>query len=808
MEKKRIKIGTRGSELALWQAGHIKELLQSEFPGITFEIITFSTRGDSDRHLQGASAEQRGMFTSSLEDALIRSDIDIAVHSLKDLPVEMPEGLRLAAVPERENPADVLVAKDGLKLIELPPGGRVLTGSPRRRALVLDQRPDLHVEGVRGNVPTRIEKLHASDADALVLAYAGLKRLGLQDHTTEILSVNTFIPAPGQGALAVQTRADCSFVNNLCAAVDHGPSRLCVTAERAFFHAIGAGCHAEAGAVATMDGSTITLQGFFSDSDQRLVRKELVQEVNDELEAQAAGYHLAEKFQRKKTQMNDHTPGKVFLVGAGPGDPRLLTLRGREVLEGADVVVYDRLISPQLLGLAGPHAEMIYAGKSPGAHTLSQDQINSLLVQHAKEGNQVVRLKGGDPFIFGRGGEEVEALAEANVEFEIVPGITAAAGACAYAGIPLTHRGKSGAVAFITGHDSAESDGGPDWEALARFRGTLVFYMGVSRMDDICRKLLQSGKTESTPAAVVENGTRAGQRTLRAKLGNIVEKARQQGVSPPALLIIGEVAAMDKSLDWYGHLPLFSKKIVITRPAGRAAEMASDVLEAGGEPVLAPAIKIQPPADSQPLMDELTVLQEYDLVIFTSVAGVDSFFGHLFQSGKDARSLSDVSICAIGPKTSAGLRQYGITHDLMPERYISESLVEMLDERQMLDGKKVLCPRSDIAPPNLVEMLQSRGATVKEVHAYSVRPDNSGIEKVREMIDDENNDGIWLTFTSASTVKSFFEMIEPSRIRPGISVASIGPHTSAALENMGVPIDVEAKKHTAEGMISAIICFE
>ncbi len=503
----------------------------------------------------------------------------------------------------------------------------------------------------------------------------------------------------------------------------------------------------------------------------------------------------------KKTKCH----GKVFLVGAGPGDPRLFTLRGRDVLEKADTVVYDRLIPRQVLQWARPEADRIYAGKSPKRHTLTQEQINSLLIRRAKAGELVVRLKGGDPFIFGRGGEEALSLAEAGVNFEVVPGITAAAGACAYAGIPLTHRGLSGSAALITGHDSADSDGGHDWEALAHFSGTLVFYMTVANLNEICRSLVSAGKNPAMPAVIIENGTCSAQRTIRGSLQNIVARAEAHNVAPPAILVTGRVAGMDETLAWFENLPLFSKKVVITRSTDRAGEMADCVLALGGEPVLAPAIKTVAAADTAPLESALRRLGEFDLVIFTSSAGVDAVFRQLSALGGDARRFGGVSVCAIGPKTAGRLNEYGISADIVPPTYTTEGVIGTLTAREQIRGRSILYPRSGIAPPRLVDLLSDGGADVEAVEAYSVARDGTGMELVKELLVEGQGEDVWLTFSSASTVENFFAMISPTEISAsGAAVASIGPGTSGALDKIGMPPKVEAKEHTAKGLVSAI----
>ncbi len=374
-------------------------------------------------------------------------------------------------------------------------------------------------------------------------------------------------------------------------------------------------------------------------------------------------------------------PGKVYLVGAGPGEPGLLTRRGEAVLSRADVVVYDHLASARLLDLAARDALRICAGKSVGHCTMTQDRIHEVLIEHARLGRSVVRLKGGDPLIFGRGAEEAAALRAAGIPFEIVPGVTAGVGATAYSGIPVTHRSLASAVAFVTGHtdpESAEAGAGLDWAALARFPGTLVVYMGVTHLAAICRALIREGKPIETPAAIIESGTLPGQRTRVAKLATIAEAAQQSDIRPPALLVVGAVVAMRDQLDWYESLPLFGQRILVTRPAHEASRAAA-VLEAlGAEAILAPTVEIRPISDPRPLDEAIARLGEFHWLVFTSSSGVRFFLERLQHSGRDLRALGHLQIATIGPATAETLAEYHLRADLVPESYRSESLAAAL----------------------------------------------------------------------------------------------------------------------------------
>ncbi|MGB2937266.1 MAG: uroporphyrinogen-III C-methyltransferase [Phycisphaerae bacterium] len=499
--------------------------------------------------------------------------------------------------------------------------------------------------------------------------------------------------------------------------------------------------------------------------------------------------------------------GRVYLVGAGPGDPGLLTLRGRDCLSRADVVVYDHLVSPRLLDLAPQRAERIYAGKQAADHTLSQDEINALLVERARAGATVVRLKGGDPFVFGRGGEEALALADAGVEFEVVPGVTAAVAAAAYAGIPVTHRGLASAVAFVTGHEAEEKGGSAiDWEALARWKGTLVFYMGVENLAKICRKLTDHGLAPDTPAAAIRWGTTPRQDVLTATVATLPQRAASADLKPPAVILVGEVVRLRERAAWFEKRPLFGRRIVVTRPRHQAAELSARLEEMGARVIEAPVIRIEP-ADPAPLRQAVEEVGSFDWIVLTSTNGVEAFFRALAEAGLDTRALSANRIAVIGSATAERLARFGVQADLEPCVFTAEALVEALAARENLKGARILCPRADIAPEKLAEDLRARGARVTALAAYRTVADNSAAGEVAEMLARDEID--WLTFTSSSTVRSFFEAVAPETVRRSrVRTASIGPTTSATLRELGLEPAVEAEPHTIAGLAETIATYE
>ncbi|MEW6276302.1 MAG: uroporphyrinogen-III C-methyltransferase [Bacillota bacterium] len=499
--------------------------------------------------------------------------------------------------------------------------------------------------------------------------------------------------------------------------------------------------------------------------------------------------------------------GIVYLVGAGPGDPGLFTLKGREVLEKADVVVYDRLVNPALLSLARSGAEVIYAGKSPAGHTLSQEEINSLLVERAKKGAAVVRLKGGDPFVFGRGGEEAEALAENGVPFEVVPGVTSAVAAPAYAGIPVTHRDFTSTVAIVTGNeDPAKENSRIVWEKIATGAGTLVFLMGMANLEAIASRLLAHGRAPGTPVALIRWGTWAEQQVLTGTLAGIARQAEEAGFANPAVIVVGEVAGLRDKLRWVENRPLFGKRVLVTRAAVQAGALSGALRSLGAETLEFPTIKIAPPGDYASLDGAIARIEHYDWLIFTSVNGVQFFFERLVQIGRDIRDLKGVRIGAIGPATRRALAARGLKVAFMPGEYRAEAIVAGLAEK-VQPGQRILLPRADIARPFLREALaKAIGAAVEEVAAYRTVMDGRGRELVREYL--EQGRVHVVTFTSSSTVRYFADLLgekDLPRLLAGAGVACIGPVTAQTAEELGLKVDVVAAEYTIEGLVEAIL---
>jgi uroporphyrinogen III methyltransferase/synthase len=495
--------------------------------------------------------------------------------------------------------------------------------------------------------------------------------------------------------------------------------------------------------------------------------------------------------------------GIVFLVGAGPGDPGLITLRGLELLRTTDVVVYDALANPRLLREARSDAELVCVGKRGGCHTMKQEEINALLVAKAREGKTVCRLKGGDPFVFGRGGEEALALAEAGIAFEVVPGITAGIAAPAYAGIPVTHRGLASSVAFVTGHeDPSKETSAIAWDKLATGAGTLVVYMGVKRLAPIVDELVSHGLAPQTPAAVVQLGTMPGQRTATGTLADIARQA--EGLEAPAVLIVGSVVGLRERLQWFEKRPLFGRCVLVTRSQAQASELSGRLEALGAEVMETPAIRIEPPPSFGPLDAAIARLASYDWVVFTSVNGVDAFFSRLDASGRDARGVPGVA--AIGPATAECLRSHGIRADCQPVKFTGADLVAALTAFGQLGGKRVLLPRAAGAPETVRKGLEEAGATVDEVEAYRTLLSRAVDEEVAQRLLEGRVD--FVTFTSSSTVRGFAQALGRERLAsvPGsVRFVSIGPVTSQTARELGLPIAAEAQEHTMPGLVRAVL---
>ncbi|MFO1511339.1 MAG: uroporphyrinogen-III C-methyltransferase [Verrucomicrobiota bacterium] len=496
--------------------------------------------------------------------------------------------------------------------------------------------------------------------------------------------------------------------------------------------------------------------------------------------------------------------GTVYLVGAGPGDPGLLTLRGAELLKRADVVIYDLLVNPELLQHVRTGCELISRGKR---QDVSQDELNALMVAKAREGKCVVRLKGGDPYIFGRGGEEAEALVKAKIPFEVVPGVSSITAAPNYAGIPLTHRDHTSNFTVFTGHEGDDkSTSALDFDQIARISGTKVILMGITHLPELTQALLTRGLAAETPVAIVQWGTWGRQKSIVGKLGTIEKLAAREHITPPALTVIGDVVKFRDKLNWFEQRPLFGQRVVVTRSRAQAGELSHKFIELGAEVLEIPCIKTSAPANVQSLTEALLELNAYDWLVFTSANGVTSFFEYFFRAFKDTRDIGGARIAAVGPATAAKLRELHLQVDLMPEEAIGAKIAKEFSKFESIENLKICLLRAEVANPDLPQALEELGAIVDDIPVYRTVAEPDELADVSAKLLATGAD--WITFTSGSTVEHFHKRFDlPALLKkfPQIKLASIGPETTKAIETLALKPLVEAKQHTMDGLVAALL---
>ena len=499
--------------------------------------------------------------------------------------------------------------------------------------------------------------------------------------------------------------------------------------------------------------------------------------------------------------MSKSKRGKVYLVGAGPGDLGLVTLRAKECIENADVIVYDSLANPEILGWARDEAEIIYAGKRAGEHSFKQDEINALVIEKGRAGKNVVRLKGGDPFVFGRGAEEAKAMVDAGLEFEIVPGITSAIAGPAYAGIPVTHRAENSHVTFFTGHeDPAKTESAIDYAALAKLGGTQVMLMGVERLASITDKMRQHGVRSDLPVALVRWATTGAQETLVGTLKDIAQRAVAGGLEAPAVVIFGDVVSLRKHLNWSEKRPLSGKRIVVTRTRKQAGALSGKLRALGAQVFELPTIRIEPPTDLREFAELVRDAHLYDWIVFASANGVDAFFDIFFKLYNDTREIGGARIAAVGPATAQRVEDFHLHVDLQPEEFVAEAVVRAFQKEGSIENQRILFVRAEKARDVLPKGLSALGAIVDQAFAYRTVPEIRDTTGARRRLLEEGADLI--TFTSSSTVENFLELGLPWP--KGMQIASIGPITSKTARDRGLKVATEARRHDIDGLVEAI----
>lgn len=798
-----IKVGTRGSTLARTQSQWLIDVLAKAHPQINFEMVIIKTKGDLVQDKPLDKIGDKGLFTKELEDALLSGDIHMAIHSMKDMPSKLPDGLALTVPTVREDPRDVLLTPHQISsLDELPKGAVVATGSKRRISQLQKLRPDVEIVGIRGNIDTRIRKMQEQQLDGIILAAAGLKRIGrLNDSTyqTVALPENTFIPAPAQGILAVEVREDNETVKELMAAISDHNTIIQMSAERSFLKALNGSCHIPVGAFCEIKADTIVLYGLYGLEDGSHVVTKSIEGTPEE--AEKLGKQLAAACY---TAVHKKV-GKVYLAGGGCGDPGLLTVKAKAILTKADVVVYDALVNESFLNDARADAEIVYVGKRAGNHAMRQEDINALLVQKGLEGKLVLRLKGGDPYVFGRGGEEGEDLYDAGVPFEVIPGITSVIGGLAYAGIPITHRDCVSSFHVITGHLKSNAYDGSsdlDWPVLGKLKGTIVFLMGVKNLEKICDELVKNGMNPEMPVAVVHRASTPYQRVVTGNLTTIYDIATAAKITAPSLIVVGEVVNKRQKLRFFDQKPLFGKNIIVTRSREQSSQMVEKITELGGNAIEFPTIKIVP-INEAACDEKVKCLKDYSHIIFTSINGVEIFFDSLARCGKDARAFANLHITAIGEGTKKALLARGLQADFVPDKYVGEELVSGLAPLLNKDSR-VLIPRSQNARIYVVEEL-AKICPVDEVKSYeTIREDHATVDPL-EMLKNKEID--YITFTSSTTAEFFVEKIGAAHINAinSAKAVSIGPQTSKKCLELGITVDIEAETYTIQGMLDVIL---
>lgn len=798
----KIRIGTRKSRLAMVQTELVRVMILDKFPEAEIELVPMSTRGDKIQDRSLASLGGKGVFTRELEDGLLAGEVDMAVHSAKDLPMDFPAGLTLGAVLERGHPGDVLVTRDGTPAKELPAGSIIGTGSLRRELQIRRLNPQVRTKLLRGNVQTRLAKLKAGGYDGILLAAAGLERLGLcetDDLCLEYLNPEEFIPAAGQGILAVEIRQ--GELAEVMAAIHSEEAAAMLAAERKYLTLLGGSCNAPCGAYCRLEKGQIVMNAMYAADGVHPVFRKKVRPLGAPAAPAGAPALMPPALDLAGRLAAEVGLKTVSLVGAGPGDSGLLTGKGLACVRRAEVIIYDNLISGSILNEAPLDAALIYAGKRSDNHHLPQEQINALLVEEALKGRYVVRLKGGDPYVFGRGGEEARELQKHGIPFEIVPGVSSSYSVPAYAGIPVTQRDLASSVHVITGHEGAhKKETVLDYAVLAKTEGTLVFLMGLKNLRRIAEQLMLYGKPAQTPVAVIQQGTTARQKKVVSTLGEIEAEVRRLGIRPPAVTVVGDVVPLAGELDWFGKGPLAGRRVLITGSRHMVKELEQEIAPLGGETVAVSLIEARP-LTGRPLKQALQALADYSWLVFTSANGVKLFFEALQELQVDLRRLMHVKFAVIGRKTGGALRRYGFQYDFAPENDSGEDLAnEWIPVLTKKD--RILMLRALEGTPVLPERLTQAGISFTDLPVYETWVDERRKEELNRIVPEVD----YITLASASAAKAFARMT--GGILPVTAkMIAIGPATAAAAEAevAGLKVCRSGTEYTAAGMAAAIL---
>ena len=779
----KYKIGTRGSRLALAQAEYVRGKLAAAFSEDEFELHMIKTKGDRilDRPLHEIG--DKGLFVKEIETKLLDGEIDIGVHSMKDMPANLPEGLILTRSWKRADCRDVLILREKKSLYDLPEGAIIGTGSKRRQCQLKRLRKDITTVNIRGNIDTRIKKMEEEKLDGIILAAAGLQRLGIKTHSMQLLSLEEMIPAPAQGILALEIRKNDEKLAHMLDLFADQDAMRAVEAERGFLKAIGGDCHIPTGAVfqKTPDASYQLRVMYGNAAGDRQAYALVNGNCPEDLAIRAAA--------AVRSQM----AGMVYLTGSGPGDPRLISVRGITLIQEADCIIYDRLIPEQLLTEAKPGCQLIYVGKENHHHTMKQDQINRLLVQKSMEFEKTVRLKGGDPFVFGRGGEEGMFLKAHGVPFEIIPGISSCIAGPALAGIPVTHRGTALGFHVVTAHDSHDRLADIDFSALAAGKETCIFLMGLGMIKEIADRLMEAGMSGNTQIAIISRAATPWQKTCQSDLTHIAEEVKKADLVSPAVIVAGAVVSLREQLMSLPQRPLLQKRYLIPKVTGGYSKLGQLLRKQG-------AVVDEIQTGSITTINwhiSASKIQEADWIIFTSKHGVMSFFENMSRCHYDLRTLARCKIAVIGEKTADCLKRYGLYADLIPETFHSGALALAL--KNVLTGReKVLYFRAKEAGEQLKQILETT-CRLEEIPVYENSPLPLLLPAEKDLAE---YDGI--LFTCASSVRRIMNARTDKGLFPA-TIYSIGPKTTACLHTYGERNVLEAAEATYSGLVTLCI---
>lgn len=818
---KTIRVGSRDSKLAVIQTQMVIDAIKRANPEIKVEMITMKTTGDIilDKTLDKIGG--KGLFVKELDKAMLEAKVDITVHSFKDMPMDIPTEIPIVGTGKREDPSDVLILPQGKTQLDF---SRPIGSSSARRTMQLKKLyPGADVKSVRGNVITRLEKLDRGEYSALVLAAAGVKRLGLEHRISRYFTAEEIIPANCQGVIVVQARK--GFDTSLLGDFADKDSWITTSCERAFVKELDGGCSAPIAAHSIINGDEISLTGMYvcQQDYERMKRQEEAQIASGNKrislipprvhkktvtgkisEAKQMAISLAQELKKESECMKT---GHVTLVGAGPGDKGLLTLKGKEKIEEAQVVIYDRLVGDGILALIPKNAIKINVGKKSNHHLVPQEDINKLILDYAMKGKKVVRLKGGDGFLFGRGGEELELLSENEISFEVVPGITSALSVPAYAGIPVTHRDCCSSVHIITGHAKAGKQIDIDYQSLVNHRGTLVFLMGLTAIKELMQGLIDAGMDKDMPAATIEKGTTTNQRKIVATISTLSEQVRLQNIQSPAITVVGTVCTLSEKFDWFSDKPLKGSTIVVTRPKDRIGTIADRLRSQGADVIEYPCIETEMIEDNPQFDQAMAKIEAYQWLVFTSPVGVDTFFKKLSDGNIDIRTLFGLKIAAVGRETSKRLEARNLVVDYMPETYDSENLskglISQLEQGETKDAR-VLIVRANMGSSILTDTLKSGSIAYDDIHIYKTAYTSNEAEFVREKF--ESGKINYVVFTSASTVTGFAESMKKEKSDfdfTKITSVCIGEQTANEARKYDMKINI-SRESTMDSMIEEI----